>query len=88
MNSDSSRVPDLFIKDDPPGLGLEVGHLHRPFPGIGPEDVPGLPVDGDAFREIDVGVDEDVVVLAVVAQASDGAARRVGDVNLKLFDEN
>ena len=83
MNGDASRVPDLFVEENPPRLGIDVCHLDCPFPGIGPKNVPRLPVDGDAFREIDIGVDEDVVIFAVVIQTSNGATRRVGDVNLE-----
>ena len=80
MNGDSSRISDLLVEQNLSRLRVEIGDFYRPLSGIRPEDVPGLPIDGDAFRKVDIFFEKDFHIFSVVthpAETPSGCVRHV-----------
>ncbi len=80
MNCNSSRIADLLVEQNLSRLRVKIGNLDRPFSGIRPEDVPGLPIDGNTFRKVYVFFEKDFHIFSVVAhpaKASSGGVCHV-----------
>ena len=82
MNSNSPRVFQIVFYNYPANHGVNVNELDGPLSGVREVQVPGEPVHGETLRELEVSVQENLRLCAVIVGASNGLARRVSPVNL------
>jgi hypothetical protein len=83
MHDNSSRIPDLFVEQNPPCFRLKICDFDCPLSRIRPEQISGLNIDGNAFWKIDVFVEKNFHFFSVEIQTSNAATCCVRHVKLQ-----